>query len=112
MLKILIYLKKIILMEKQVVIFEVLKFLAVLLFLASFVILAKKAKVILNCLYDILNEKKIELEDKYRKKLLAKVVKHHLSFKPFEKKKLESYLNKEVFESLEFKSNIKPKVIV
>lgn len=99
-------------MEKQVVIFEVLKFLAVVLFLASFIILAKKAKVIVNCLYDILKEKKIELEDKYRKKLLAKVVKDHLSFKPFEKKKLEGYLNKEVFESLEFKSNIKPKVIV
>jgi hypothetical protein len=112
MLKILIYLKKIILMEKQVVIFEVLKFLAVLLFLGSFYIVAKKAKVVVNCLYEILKENKIELEDKYRKKVLVKVVKNQLSIKPFEKEKLESYLNKEVFGTLEFKSNIKPKVIV
>lgn len=112
MLKILIYLKKIILMEKQVVIFEVLKFLAVVLFLGCFYLIAKKAIVIVNSLYDILKEKKIELEDRYRKKLLAKVVKNQLSFKPFEKERLENYLNKNVFETLEFKSNIKQKVIV
>ncbi|GAA6774037.1 hypothetical protein AAGS39_48130 [Flavobacterium sp. CGRL2] len=44
MLKILIYLKKIILMEKQVVIFEVLKFLAVLLFLGSFLYCCQESK--------------------------------------------------------------------
>ncbi len=104
--------KKIILMEKQVVIFEVLKFLAVLLFCGGFYFIAKKSKVIVNSLFEILKENKIELEDKYRKKLLAKVVKSQLSFKPFEKAKLESYLNKEVFGTVEFKSNIKQKVIV
>ncbi|MEO6102469.1 MAG: hypothetical protein ABIP44_02385 [Pseudoxanthomonas sp.] len=99
-------------MEKQIVVFEVLKFSAVLLFSGSFYILAKKSKVIVNNLYDILKEKKIELEDKYRKKLLAKVVKNQLSFKPFDKERLENYLNKNVFETLEFKSNIKQKLIV
>lgn len=103
---------KIILMEKQVIIFEVLKFFAVLLFCGGFYIAAKKAKVIVNGLYEILKENEIELEDKYRKKLLARVVKNQLSFKPFDIRNLRNFLSKEVFESKEFKSNIKQKVIV
>ncbi|MBZ4037829.1 hypothetical protein K6T82_23935 [Flavobacterium sp. 17A] len=99
-------------MEKQVVIFEVLKFFAVLLFLGCFFIAAKKAKVIINGMYEILNENKIELEDKYRKKLSARVVKNQISFKPFEKEKLRKFLNNEIFDSKEFKLNIKQKVIV
>jgi hypothetical protein len=99
-------------MEKQVIIFEVLKFFAVLLFCCGFYIAAKKAKVIVNGLYEILNENKIELEEKYRRKLLARVVKSQISFKPFNKRNLLNYLNKEVFETREFKANIKQKVIV
>ncbi|WP_289057629.1 hypothetical protein [uncultured Flavobacterium sp.] len=99
-------------MEKQVIIFEVLKFFAVLLFCIGFYIAAKKAKVIVNGLYEILNESKIELEEKYRRKLLARVVKNQISFKPFDKRNLLNYLNKEVFESSEFKKNVKQKIIV
>jgi hypothetical protein len=96
-------------MEKQVIIFEVLKFLSVVVFLVCFIVVYKKSTVISNCFINFLKENKIELEKKYHKKVLVKVLKNQFSLKPFNQDKMESYLKNEIFNSKEFKSNISVK---
>lgn len=93
-------------MEIQTVLFELLKALCVALFCLAFYIIYKKAIIITNYFYSFLDENNIKLKDDYKKKVLAKVVRNQISYKPFNEEVMNNYLEKFIFNSKEFKENL------
>lgn len=93
-------------MENHQIVLELGKGFAVLFFLAVFYIGIKKASAIAKSLEELLKNKGFELKKEYRKKLMMRVIKNQISFKPFNQVQLEGYLSGEVFNSIEFKNNL------
>lgn len=93
-------------MENQQIVYELLKGFGVLFFLALFYIVFKKANTIARSFEAVLKGKGIEINKEYRKKILGKVIINQISFKPFNQSELENYLEKEILDSKEFKSNV------
>jgi len=99
-------LDKILNMENHQIVLELGKGFAVLFFLAVFYIGIKKASVIAKSFEELLKKNGFELNKEYRKKLLRRVIKKQISFKPFNQIELEAYLIFEVFDSSDFKKNL------
>lgn len=93
-------------MEVQAVLFELLKALCVALFCIAFYVVYKKAVVITNCFYSFLDKNNIKLKEDYKKKILARVVRNQISFKPFNQQAMNNYLVVDILNSKEFKDNV------
>lgn len=93
-------------MEKEQIILEFIKAITVVCFLFYFYYAFKKAFVIGKALNTYLLINKLDLNAKYKRTLLSKVIFKFFSFSYFEEYKMEKYLEEHIILSPDFLKNL------